>query len=116
MITEAVHFTAPDGRDLVVMTRELYEELSTLASTATSKRLKAVADAIPNAVIGMIERGDAPLAAWRKFRGITQTELAKLSGVHRVTIVRMEAAGFGAGQRQTRQQLAHALGVAVSAI
>ena len=112
MITEAVLFTAVDGRAVVVMPQALYEVLATRALETRAD----MSHAIPAAVRFMIEAGDVPLAAWRKFRRLTQSELAKRSGVHRVTIVRMEAQGAGAGRRETRVQLAATLDVPLAAI
>lgn len=50
----------------------------------------------------------------RKERGLTQQSLADLSGVHRVTIARLESGAHRGMDLATARQLAPRLGVAVS--
>ena len=53
------------------------------------------------------------LAEIRKDKGISQAQLAKLSGVHRVTIARFET-GRISPTLATLERLASALGVSIS--
>ena len=111
MESDTLHIVGADGTPLVVMTLERF-----LALTAALEQAP-VAEPIrvPHEVTHAIEQlGMSPLEAWRRYRGVSQTALAQESGVHRVTIVRMEAAGAGAGRRESRMKLAAALSVPVA--
>ena len=60
------------------------------------------------AVLGSILDGMSPIAAWRKYRGLTQAELAKRAELSQVWIGRIEAGG-GHGTPTTRRKIAAAL-------
>ncbi|MBV9840333.1 MAG: helix-turn-helix transcriptional regulator [Sphingomonadaceae bacterium] len=108
---DALHIVGADGTPLVVMT------LSRFLALTAGEENAGVAEPIriPAEVTHSIgERGMSPLEAWRRYRGLSQSALAEQSGVHRVTIVRMEAAGAGAGRRESRVKLAAALSVPVA--
>lgn len=114
---EPQHFTAPDGTDMVVMTADAYDELRALAEEG-----KEIADA--RSIRGRIDRGEGtipsdvlklildeeihPIAAWRRYRRLSQAKLARLSGLSQVWVGRIEAGG-GYGSRETRRKLAEAL-------
>lgn len=89
--------------------------------TVESVTLRDVADAevalariaggegtMPSAVLGSILDGMSAIAAWRKYRGLTQAELAKRAGLSQVWIGRIEAGG-GHGTPATRRKIAAAL-------
>ena len=59
--------------------------------------------------------GASPLRVWREYRGLSQSKLARVSGVNRVQIVEIEA-GRNAGSVRTLRKLADALGVALDDI
>lgn len=66
----------------------------------------------------MIRREEAKiarLAQARRAKGLTQAELAAKSGVHRVTIARLER-GKGSPNAKTLKRLAAALGVSLDAL
>ena len=67
---------------------------------------------IPASVVDRLIDGDPPLRVWREFRNLSQTALARASGVNRVQIVELEA-GRNGGFIHTLRKLADALGVAV---
>ena len=56
--------------------------------------------------------GESPLRVWRDLRGLTQSALARASGVNRVQIADIEA-GRKNGSLETARRLAEALGIAV---
>ncbi len=56
--------------------------------------------------------GESPVRVWRSLRGLTQSDLARTSGVNRVQIADIEA-GRKNGSLETVRRLAAALGVAI---
>lgn len=114
---EPQHFTAPDGTDMVVVTAEAYDELRALAEEgeeiADSRAIRARVDSgegtIPADVLKLIlDERIHPIAAWRRYRGLSQAKLARRSGLSQVWIGRIEAGG-GYGSRDTRRKIAEAL-------
>ncbi|MDH7640683.1 helix-turn-helix domain-containing protein [Sphingomonas oryzagri] len=105
----------PQGDVLVVMPLAHFERLSAAAGMFIFSDERD-AEAVPAEVRVAIDEGESPLAAWRRYRAISQSALARESGVSRFTIMRIEAAGAGAGNRQSRKLLAAALDIPVSAI
>lgn len=67
---------------------------------------------IPAAVVDRLLGGEPPLRVWREFRNLTQSDLARASGVNRVQIVDIEA-DRNSGSVRTLRKLADALGVTV---
>ena len=66
---------------------------------------------IPHAVIGLcIEKGLSLLAAWRTYKGFSQSELAGRMGITQPGIAQMERTGAKL-QRRTLEKAALALGV-----
>lgn len=66
---------------------------------------------IPHEVIGLcIEKGLSLLAAWRTYKGLSQSELAERMGITQPGIAQMERAGAKL-QRRTLEKAASALGV-----
>ena len=110
---------SPQGDVLVVMPLAHFERLS---AAAGSFMLEGTANdagpdqLTPPEVREAIEAGESPLAAWRRFRQISQSALARAAGVSRFTVMRIESAGAGAGNRQSRRLLAAALDIPPSAI
>jgi DNA-binding XRE family transcriptional regulator len=118
------HFTAPDGTDMIVLRAEDYERLLTLAEDgedvaeglASLARVAAGEGTVPGEVAHMMIVEDlAPLAAWRRYRGLSQAALARKSGLSQVWISRIERGG-GYGSRETRKKLASALDAPVWAL
>jgi transcriptional regulator with XRE-family HTH domain len=114
---EAQHIKAPDGTPMVVLKASDYEDLLVLAeeggdrvaALAALDRIAAGEGTVPDAVLAlMLDEGLSALAAWRRFRGLSQAELARRSGVSQVWIGRIESGG-GAGSNAVRSKLALAL-------
>ena len=110
-------FTAPDGTEMVVLKAADYERLQALAEEggdvveglAALARIKAGEGIVPGEVVhSMIVDGMSPIAAWRKYRGLSQAALAKKARLSQVWVSRIEAGG-GYGSRETRRKLAEAL-------
>lgn len=117
-------FTAPDGTEMVVLTAADFERLRALAeegedlaeALAIKARIDAGEGTVPGEVVHlMIVDGLSPLAAWRKYRGLSQAALARKAGLSQVWVSRIEAGG-GYGSRRTRARLAAALEAPVWAL
>ena len=115
-------FVAPDGTEMVVLTTAEFEHLRSLAedgedavaALAAEARIAAGEAAVPGEVVRlMITGGHSALAAWRKYRGLTQAQLAERAALSQVWIGRMENGG-GYGSRATRAKLAAALDAPVA--
>ena len=110
-------FTAPDGTDMVVIKASDFKRLVEMtedaedvaAALAAEARIAAGEGTMPDEVLGMIiDDGLHPVAAWRRYRGLTQAALARAAGLSQVWISRIERGG-GYGSRDTRRKLAAAL-------
>lgn len=124
MTYQPQHFTAPDGTDMVVLKASDFKQLIELAedaddvvgALAAEARIKAGEGTVPGEVVRlMIVDALHPVAAWRRFRGLTQAALARAAGLSQVWISRIERGG-GYGSRDTRRKLAAALDAPVWAL
>src|SRR6185436_10957888 len=105
-------FTAPDGTEMVVLTAADFDRLQALAADdedaedvaaalAIEARLAAGEGTMPGEVLKLIIESEMPpLAAWRKYRGLSQAALARKAGLSQVWVSRIEAGG-GYGSRET---------------
>jgi DNA-binding XRE family transcriptional regulator len=118
--------TTPDGTALIVLTEHEYERLLAEAGLDQDARDIRSADRAlaessvryPEEVVEAMLEGVTPLAAWRRFRGLSQSALAKASGLSQTGVARIERgrAGEVLGRRATRQALARALDVPLAAL
>lgn len=124
MTYQPQHFTAPDGTDMVVLKASDFERLAELAedaedviaAKAAEARIEAGEGTMPGEVLDMIIDDELhPVAAWRRYRGLTQAALARAAGLSQVWISRIERGG-GYGSRETRRKLAAALDAPVWAL
>jgi transcriptional regulator with XRE-family HTH domain len=123
MTYQPQHFTAPDGTEMVVLRAADYARLAALAEDAEDivagrAGLASMAQegTVPGEVVAlMINDGLSPVAAWRRHRGLTQSELARRAGLSQVWVNRIEA-GKGHGTPATRRKLAAALDAPVWAL
>jgi mRNA interferase RelE/StbE len=97
-------------KDEYLRLKAIEEDMSDLHSaTRVLERIEAgTEELVPAAVVDRLLNGDAPLEVWRDHRNLTQTELARCSGVNRVQIIDIEA-GRKTGSVITLRKLAAAL-------
>lgn len=117
MSYEPQTFSAPDGTEMVILPASEYARLKSLDEDAEDvaeaqkvlARIEAGEGTMPGEVLDMILDEDLhPIAAWRRYRGLSQADLAGKAGLSQVWISRIERGG-GYGSRATRQRLAQAL-------
>ena len=124
MSYEPQTFAAPDGTEMVVLTAAEYARLKLLAedsedvaaALAIEARIAAGEGTMSGEVLAMIlDEELSPLAAWRRYRGLSQAALARKAGLSQVWVSRIESGG-GYGSRETRRKLAEALEAPVWAL
>ena len=118
-------FIAPDGTELAVITRA---ELNRLRSADDDAADRDAADSArdesdvryPAPVLDAMLAGESPIAAWRKYRGLSQAALADRSDITQAAISRLEQSSADRpqplGRRITRQAIARALDVPLEAL
>ena len=83
------------------------------AALAVEARIAAgTEELVPAQVADRLIDGERPLRVWREHRGLSQSALARASGVSRVQIVDIEA-GRNTGSVRTLGRLADSLGIDV---
>ena len=104
--------------EMVTIPREEDERLLALAEdvadTEAVARLRARLAAgeeelVPAEVVDRLLAGESPVRVWREHRGLTQSGLARVSGVNRVVVADIEA-GRKSGSVRSIKSLAGALG------
>ncbi len=107
--------------DTVTIPRAEYERLRAAddelsdfrAALAVEARIAAgTEELVPAQVADRLIDGEAALRVWRAHRGLSQSALARASGVSRVQIVDIEA-GRNTGSVRTLRRLAETLEIAV---
>jgi len=109
-------FVAPDGTEMVVLPAADFERLHALAEDnhdvlsahVQVARLSAGEGTMPGEVLELILDGLSPIAAWRKFRGMSQLTLAKAAGCTQSALSQIES-GARYGTPKLRKALAKAL-------
>jgi ribosome-binding protein aMBF1 (putative translation factor) len=124
-VNTAVHrFMTPEGTEMVVLPAKDFDRLAALAADgddvaearATLARIGAGEGTMPGEVLGAIlDDGLHPIAAWRRYRGLSQAELARRTGLSQVWLSRIESGG-GTGSAATRRKVAVALEAPVWAL
>jgi ribosome-binding protein aMBF1 (putative translation factor) len=117
-------FMTPEGTEMVVLPAKDFDRLKALAedgedvadARATLARIDAGEGTMPGEVLGAIlDDGLHPIAAWRRYRGLSQAELARRTGLSQVWLSRIESGG-GTGSAATRRKVAEALDAPVWAL
>src|SRR5438105_12290648 len=117
------------GEDLVVMKRSIYEALLARAGDQASEdamtaRIVDATDAkiargedvaLPAAVWAAIESGEHPIRAIRKYRGLTQIDVAEQAGLRQGYIADIEA-GKKTGSAASLKAIAAVLGVPLDVV
>lgn len=86
-----------------------------LAAAQAAERRRAGEEYISSELLDRIMAGENPLRVWRKYRGISQIELATIAGVTNMTVSRLERGEQETGAKNWRA-LAEALSVDVDDI
>lgn len=91
------------------MSLSLLIDTEAAEARATLARIDAGEGTMPGEVLGAIlDEGLHPIDAWRRYRGLSQAELARRTGLSQVWLSRIENGG-GMGSPATRHKLAGAL-------
>ncbi len=107
--------------DTVTISRAEYERLCALeeefadiqaALSVEARIASGEEELIPAQVVDRLLDRESPLRVWREYRDLSQSALARASGVNRVQIVEIEA-GRNSGSVHTLRKLADALRIAV---
>src|SRR3546814_1880376 len=113
--------SSPDGVELVTIPRAEYDRLMALVGDDLDG-LRAAEEALadnaryPAAVVDMIlDDGLSPLAAWRRYRGLSQAELAEKEGMFQTGVAALERRPNEQGRSPTSKAPADALGITVYA-
>ena len=110
--------------ETVTIPRVEYERLCAMEEEFTDMRMALAVEAriasdveklVPAHLADRLIDGESPLRVWREYRGLSQSALARASGVNRVQIVEIES-GRNNGSVHTLRRLADALRVAVDDI
>ncbi len=92
------------------------EDEETADARAMLARIDAGEGTMPAEVLGAIhDDGLHPIAAWRRYRGPSQAELARRTGLSQVWLSRIENGG-GTGSTVTRHKVAATLDAPVWAL
>jgi len=79
---------------------------------ATAALASGEDELIPSQYVQRLLAGEPPLRVWREVRGLSQTALARISGINRVQIVNIES-GQRTGSVATLKKLAVALAIQI---
>lgn len=85
------------------------------AAIRAEDRRQAGEEYVPSDLLDRILAGENPLRVWRKYRGLTQAELGKRTGLRNLTISRLERGDRDTGAKNWRA-LADALSIDVDDI
>jgi len=89
-MTIASSFTAPDGEEMIVLSRKNYEALiqriedleDSLTIADFERKLAAgEEELIPAEYVNRMSEGESPIRVWRDFRGMTAKDLAAAAGI-----------------------------------
>ncbi len=106
-----------------VMPYEMYQQLLEDAEMlqdirdyeVAKKALQSDEELIPSNVTYSILDGDKPIKVWRKYRGMTQRELAEMAGITKAYLSQIET-GKRTGTTDILTKLARALGLTLDEI
>jgi DNA-binding XRE family transcriptional regulator len=94
--------------------RDLLERADETEQVRAYDRAKAAPDqeTVPIAIADALLAGQSPIRVWRAYRGMTQDQLARATGVRRPYIAQLES-GKRHGSTRVLADIARALGVDV---
>jgi DNA-binding XRE family transcriptional regulator len=104
----------PSGEDLIVLTREEFEDLVDARDHADAMRAVSTGamETLTSSELDEFLSSPTPLAFWRKRRGLTQSALARAVGITQPYLAQIEAAKR-TGDISLHAKLARALGTAI---
>src|SRR3546814_10090560 len=85
------------------------------AASQAEERRKAGEEYIPASVVDKLMAGESPLKVWRRYRGLTQAELASRIDISKMTVSGMEN-GTRSGSIKVWRSLAKTLNVSLDDI
>lgn len=94
-----------DEHERLLQAAEDLEDIQTLTHARANPE-----EGLPHEFMKRLIDGDAPVRVFRDWRGLSQSALARESGVNRVQIANIES-GAKSGSAATLRKLADALGV-----
>ena len=112
-MTETVTIPRAEYERLLAMAED-YEDFRA-ALEVEARIAEGAEELVPAQIADRLIDGESPLLVWREHRGLSQSALARASGVNRVQIVDIEA-GRNTGSVRTLRKIADALGVAMDDI
>jgi DNA-binding XRE family transcriptional regulator len=111
------------GKKMAILPQDEYLKLAELAedfedaeaAIRAEKRAAEGEEYVPHELVKRLVAGDAPLLAWREYRGLSQQALGAKVGLSKMTISGLEAGKRDTNSRNWRS-LANALNVDVDDI
>ncbi len=105
---------SPSGEELVVISRQDYQDLLDARDHAVAMRDVAarVMPTLADAELDSYLAAPSPLAYWRERRGLTQAALATAAGISRAYLAQIET-GHKVGEANIYARLARRLGVRI---
>jgi DNA-binding XRE family transcriptional regulator len=111
------------GRKMAVLPVEEFEHLldiiedkaDAFAAADAERRRTEGEEYLPLEMVDRLINGESALKVWRKYRGLTQDQLAKLANTTFATVSRLEAGKMKSNPKMWNR-LAQALGVSVADI
>lgn len=99
-----------DGKIWVMMPEEEFEDIVDRVALSEIARENSNDEYFPAALVNAICEGENPIRAYRKFRGFTGEELARMAGISRPYLTQLET-GKKAGSIEVLKAIAAALKV-----
>ena len=108
---KAQFFTAPDGSEFAILPRAYYEALiATERAAADRRRAEGRRGEVPVEIAAAIARGGHPVKVLRRWRAMSQQQLADRVNLSKSYLSRIENGRLAPGDK-TRRRLAEVLGV-----
>lgn len=119
MNTDVQIITTPEGHELAVLPREDFERLVAVYEDAQDvaafdAAMEADEESFPAAFVEELLTTDCALRSWRKYRGLSQKDLAERARTTQPMISGLEQPGAGLPSLQLARNLATALDCDVS--
>lgn len=107
---KAQFFTAPDGSEFAILPRAHYDALLAVERDAERRRADSRQHEVPAEITAAIARGGHPVQVLRRWRAMSQQQLAERVNLSKSYLSRIENGRLAPGDK-TRRLLAEVLGV-----